>query len=241
MFLDSDDELLPFKIKNSIDVYQKDSTIDLVYSKWIQRNDLEEIVEWGPNLDKDCKVTEVVSKYLWTSSSLYRKDIIYQNHIFWQENLKRSEDRVFAAQYVKHCKKAVKLTEPDVVYNQFSASNSISAQMGSKDKDMVMSLWLANRILKNLVIEDNHPTKMLMTIEGLLKRDLHVARRSLACGLNALTRKIIKSNPLIFKLRFKYAMFGIAYWIMSWIPPFLLVHFINKITGIKLKYFFPQK
>lgn len=239
LFLDSDDLISPSKISDAVLAYNNDKDLDLVYSGWFVSNQFGKSKNIGPDLETKPFVAEVVLRYLWTSAPLYKKTVLDKTG-FWNESLTRAQDREYCARVMQHVKKAKRNNTFDCEYRQFVADNSITSTGHKPNPKHPMSGWLANNVMRDLVIKENHPDLLPKVLLSLAKRDLRDARRALACGANSLTRKIIKSNPEVFKIGFKNTILTITYWLISWVPSFLLVPVIQKVTRFKMKYLLKQ-
>lgn len=233
-FLDSDDLLYPNKIKDAVNVFNKDITLDLVYCGWFVSNESGKSKNVGPDLEKKPFIAEVVLRYLWTSAPLYKKAILDKTG-FWNEKLTRAQDREYCARVMQHVNKAHRINSFDCEYRQFIANNSITSSGHKPNAKHPLSGWIANKVMRDLVIKENHNELLSKAIDSLTRRDLKDARRAIACGAPSLTRQILLNNSQVWKLGLKNTINVLFLFVLSLLPTFIVAPLVNYITRLKMR------
>lgn len=121
-FLDSDDLLLPNKIKNQIS--ELNNGFDIVYSKaQFFRDDIGLIIKfWGREFNAR---SSDFFEFPWqTMCAIYRKDII-KKYGLWREDLNLNDDWEFSLRYVLNC------------YKQIFFLNEVSSLYRDHDNDRI--------------------------------------------------------------------------------------------------------
>ncbi len=215
-FLDSDDVLLPGKFSEAIALFERDDELDLVYGPWLVREGGLDRMMWGPDLEQRPWVAEVVVKYLWTAAPVYSRRIIDLTGP-WNIDLRRSQDREFAARAVVHMRKAKRTAEPRSVYRIFHTGASITASMVKPDPAHPWSVYEADRIMRQLVLAEGSP-RLRDALRGLAGRDLRAARRAITCGAPWLTRSILLGDRTIWTLGHRKFLEAIFILLLSVFP-----------------------
>ena len=131
-FLDSDDILLPDKIKTQVEKI-KDSNFDIVYSKAQHIDNKGNLLPyfWGRELQGN---SSDYFEFPWqTMCALYKKDIIYRIGL-WNENLNMNQDWEFALKFVIN-KCNISFLDKVQAYYRTGLDNNIGKNISSNKID----------------------------------------------------------------------------------------------------------
>lgn len=152
-FVDADDFLDADTYENVIKVIENENP-DCIDFGWKYINDFNEVTYNLHQLQKNHLLTETTIKrdilppllnlkkdeksfvYDFSVNKIYKKDIITDNNIYFDENRKTWEDRVFLVKYLKYCKTYYSIDK--CFYNYVSVPNSLSRRYDLQFFDIIL-------------------------------------------------------------------------------------------------------
>lgn len=233
-FLDSDDLLHSEKFSKSIDEFNENFDLDIVYTSWIlsKKGEKDKVIN-GPEYSFKPNTYESILSYMWTASPLYKRSVIYKSGP-WNEKLTRSEDREFCARVISQAKKVKKIDYPGAVYRQFVDDINITSSFSLPNPKHIKSGWIANQNMALLVELENHLNKRL-ALKNLAVKNLNYSKRAIACNLPRLTKEILTKDKYIWQLGFKSKIIALNLYLIASIPTKISGYIANKFINIRLK------
>lgn len=154
VFVDADDKLN----KNSINLMIENLKSDLadlwVYGhiagnkvKSVTDEKKQKIYEGNQIHDGIKKMIENPTRYMQVWGKVFRRDIIAEYGIKFNEKMKLSEDSDFTLKYISKCKKIIFM--PDIIYNySLNLGSTMRTYDGSKVKQYIMAMEETNEYVK---------------------------------------------------------------------------------------------
>ena len=161
-FIDSDDEIFPYSISLLVHgIEERD--VDITYGTWTNNiNSVNQGLDEGRyvNLQQiNCAYMFRNLKLVFTSF-LYRRDIIIDNKIKFDEDLKYGEDNLFLWQYLCYIKRGVEYRCPVYWYKQ--NENSAVHQVSWRITDSIEATYKAISIFQKNQYSEINPFKSYM-------------------------------------------------------------------------------
>jgi len=200
-FLDSDDLLSSEKIKDAVNVMEKDKDIDMVYS--LRANIDSKTgnkIAWDAKLadfENNLSPSEVALKSVWTALPIYRRNIIL-NTGPWNEELSCFQDWEYIGRTVVFLNKCRKINTVQAFCRQHNKSR-LSVNHWGKTEGLISKVK-ANRSIYNLIMafESENPKKM-EALEFLATSSMSRVRVAIGSGQPELAKKILFENKDILR------------------------------------------
>lgn len=236
MFVDSDDSLEPNAVRLLFDIICKKKDIDFIASAYydIYSDGTKRIKQISEN-DTEILETELSSYFakhylLFTTpwAKLYKKKIISDNKLRFDETVKYGEDMIFNMQYLKHTRHIMILSSPIYGY-RLMASGSSQTKYFPHMADYRIKAFEATKELISSNCEDI-ALKFLTT--GLGHYGLHICEKRAVNGIKRLINYFGMIIPY-WMLEKKLGLIKAVLIKAKWSTVFFLLTFIkNKTKGI---------
>lgn len=158
-FIDADDTIEPYSLKKICHTI-KTNQLDSLCILWDLRNPNNEQLPPTPGFlpkqsKKVCSGISFLNQYagygLFTTVFIHKRNTIINNHIYFNEEIKMSEDSIFNINILVHTKSILVLNQ--IIYHYFQYNNSLANNITHK--------WLENQyntIKEFIKLYQNHPS-----------------------------------------------------------------------------------
>lgn len=207
VFVDADDKLN----KNSINLMIENLKSDLadlwVYGhiagnkvKSVTDEKKQKIYEGNKIHDGIKKMIENPTRYMQVWGKVFRRDIIAEYGIKFNEKMKLSEDSDFTLKYISKCKKIIFM--PDIIYNySLNLESTMRKYDGSKVKQYIIAMDETNEYVKNdkNIDKTSFEKYVLMHLNIAMVREVFVKenKKSIRDKIYSMTNLI--SNPIFYE------------------------------------------
>lgn len=219
MFVDADDWINIKCLQTCVDVVTKNNLDAVQFGFVMVFPDGSEkyICESNTDANNPEKYLKDNSYNVCVWGGLYKRSIIIENSLKFDESLKLAEDQLFVLSFIKHAKKLQYLAEPFYYYYQ----NPNSATHTQKSTELIKTCRALAEFSKDWPLSKNHiDTEILIFIVDLIKnadvskseitslyRNAKIRTNNEQTGSCKLFNKIAKINPklacLILSMYFK--------------------------------------
>ena len=169
LFVDSDDYIEKTMVEELISLMSDE--VDLAYcglryvrlSGFVKKTWIPAISETDRPVSDRFKITQ----YLTVTKKAFKRSIIEENQLRFDNSLHYSEDSLFLVQYLTHCKKAKGIKK--ILYNIVTNGLSLSRNPAYKERQKIekmKSFKMINEITKDY---DNKTTKIIILPDGTRK------------------------------------------------------------------------
>lgn len=145
-FIDADDRIAPNSIEEMVNVYKKNKDIDLVIGNYISIP--EKNLVTGINVKNElvgCEeflnifMENIRAFYIGVPwNKLYKRVIIEQNHIRFEDSIRWSEDFLFNIEYFEKCKLFYMLYIENGIYEYYLRDSSITHAMEKQEDKAIL-------------------------------------------------------------------------------------------------------
>ena len=196
-FLDSDDILLPDKLKDSVEIFVSDADVDMVYSERGEfYSDYRDFWPWErqhADLSLDPSAATVVLSSVSTPLPLFSRELLRKAGP-WNERLWTLEDWEYIGRVASWTRKARSTGKIQVLCRAHEGARLSVRPWG--EPTGVQSGALASAALFPLVVACDSPRKVA-AIGALAKRSLSCLRVAVVAGHIVLAREILAANHLL--------------------------------------------